>query len=104
MIISAKTLLIIFIILQVLDVYTTKKSMSMGGVETNPPMKYLIDKLGLTKALVLKLILTGGVGTWFAYSHPEYLVWFNIAMLGVVIWNYRVIRSLKERIKDRISR
>jgi hypothetical protein len=96
MIISAKTLLIIFIILQVLDVYTTKKSMSMGGVETNPPMKWLIEKLGLTKALIFKLILTGSIGTWFAYNHPEYLVWFNLVMLGVVIWNYRVIRSLKD--------
>lgn len=96
MIISAKTLLIIFIILQVLDVYTTKKSMSMGGSEVNPAMKWIMDKLGLTKALFFKLILTGGIGTWFAYNHAEYLVWFNIAMLGVVIWNYRVIRSLKD--------
>ena len=52
-------LLSIFAVLQLLDIYTTKRNLlDKSGVEHNPPMKYLIDRFGFWGAIIPIKILT----------------------------------------------
>jgi len=52
-------LLSIFIILQLLDVCTTKRNiLDKDGKEHWPPMKYLIDKFGFWRAIISSKVLT----------------------------------------------
>lgn len=88
-------LLITLIILQLLDVYTTKTALSLKNtVEANPVVKFLIDKLGLTFGLLsIKFLLVAVLIIAFPYTHLYALIGLNLLYVGIVINNFLVIRK-----------
>ena len=50
------TLTLVLFVLQLLDLYSTKKIIANGGHEQNPLMAYLFDKFGMMKVLTVKAI------------------------------------------------
>jgi len=69
-------LFIALVVLQVLDYYTTTTILTLGGEELNPVMRWLMQRVGVEEALVVKggfVILIGGA------------FYDNIAMLGVLV-------------------
>lgn len=89
-------LLALLLLLQVLDGYTTVKGIKLGGGEGNVILAKLISKLGLVPTLVIKGALVMAVGY---KAGMQGLIWLQMIIgiyVLVVIWNYKVIRSLKD--------
>lgn len=89
-------LLALLLLLQVLDGYTTVKGIKLGGGEGNPILAKVISKLGLVPTLVIKGALVMAVGY---KAGMQGLIWLQMIIaiyVLVVIWNYKVIRSLKD--------
>jgi uncharacterized protein YacL len=89
-------LLGIFAALQIGDAWTTIKALSnKKGVEANPILAWLFDKIGLVTGLVLiKVVAIGAIG-YLIYSTPPTLVTFILVVLNaiygyVVYLNYRI--------------
>ena len=88
-------LLLVFVVLQILDLYTTYKIISNGGQELNPVMRWVIQKFGLVtgissaKAIFVAMLFL----LWYSSKLP---LWFiiaaDIAYVGVIIFNYKSIK------------
>jgi len=97
-------LLSIFIILQLLDTYTTKRNLlDKGGKEHWPPMKYLIDKFGFWRAIisgkVLAVIVVSMASLYImninSTSSIYFLLGINLWYMGVLSFNrFKKVRNL----------
>ncbi len=97
-------LLALLLLLQVLDGYTTVTGIKLGGGEGNPILAKVISKLGLVPTLVIKGALVMAVGYKAGMQGLIWLQMIIVIYVAVVIWNFRQIRAIKERIKDRLSK
>ena len=88
-------LLAVFFITQVLDAYTTKKVLDLGGSEGNPILARVFDLIGIKAGLVLKMALMAWLGFYVAKNAPHLLPYFDAGTLLVVAWNYRNYRKMK---------
>ncbi|SPF37351.1 conserved membrane hypothetical protein [Candidatus Sulfopaludibacter sp. SbA4] len=89
-----KSPLVVFILLQALDLATTFVALTMGGSESNPMIAHLmalgpVRGLLVSKALVIALAAAGASmrknrGIWCA----------NAVFSGVVMWNLGIITRL----------
>lgn len=76
--------LILLALLQLGDWFTTRTILNNGGRELNPVVKFLIEKLGLDLALLLKGILVIVI----AYLAGPAVAWFGVALYTLVVgWN-----------------
>lgn len=89
-------LLALLLLLQVLDGYTTVTGIKLGGGEGNAILAKLISKLGLVPTLVIKGALVMAVGYKAGMQGAIWLQMIIAIYVLVVIWNYKVIRSLKD--------
>ena len=103
MIILNYTLFAILIALQILDILLTKTLLESGnGKEANPIMRKLIEKFGLTPALIVsKLGAMVIVFYCLIYLTPIIvsiccLIAFNALYLWVVNNNYKIYKKYKE--------
>ncbi len=87
-------LLISIIFLQILDIYTTHKALSLSHVyEANPVIRFLISKLGKTFGLLLiKFVFVGLLIFLYPYLPIYVLIGISILYLGVIINNILVIK------------
>jgi hypothetical protein len=97
-------LLIIFVMLQVADIYTTHRILSQGGRELNPVMAWLFERFGHLPALVVvKCIIVGLVARYmvgvtaavFGYNvaGDTVLAAFCILYIFVVAHNFNQIKD-----------
>ena len=91
-------LIVLLIVLNGLDAYTTIKVISEGrGREANPVMRFLIDKLGVYAALIgTKVIILGWmiwhINTYNIYGSSIYmLAGIDAVYLYVVINNFKIL-------------
>lgn len=89
-------LLVLFILIQLADVYTTAKGLKTGDTEASPLPGKLFAKLGFwkTTALIKGLGLLLAVGaTAFVKGGWLFTGGLDILGLGVLYHNYRVLKS-----------
>jgi hypothetical protein len=80
-------LIVVFLLLQTIDILLTRKILSLGGRELNPIMrgKYSI----WIKAGASIIVIAGGLLThWLVLVLPIAI------MIGVCVWNYRILREM----------
>ena len=83
-------LLILFAVLQVLDVLLTNRVLSDGGKEVNPVMRWIMDHLGHYWWLSKLPIFLGLVFLTFITKQSHIIIGLLDALyVGVVWWNYR---------------
>ena len=90
---SIYILLFIFVILQLLDVYTTKRNLlDKRGVEYNRYIRYLIDKFGFWRALILsKLFLIIVCVSTIFFILPISKIMTVILLSGINLWYIGVL-------------
>ena len=92
-------LLAVFIALQIGDAWTTMKALNKKkGVEANPILAWLFDKVGLVTGLVFVKFVAIVAMIYLVYSSPADLVTFILSILNllygyVVYLNYRIFKS-----------
>lgn len=98
-------LLVVFVLLQIADVWTTNKVLARGGREKNPIVRFLMRLFGQLW-WVPKLILTIGCGLYLAVQPwPEGPLWlvFIIVLYAWVVWSnlrqFPAGRLLLERLR-----
>ena len=79
-------------VLQLADWYTTARVLSKGGVELNPIMKFLIDKLGVRLALPLKGLLVSFLALYTTDIITHVVI--IVVYLLVVLNNFLVLRKM----------
>ena len=85
----------VFLVLQLLDVWTTTKGLKLGATESNPIIGSLISKLGkLWPVVKLAMAIIGG---YFLFKAGLlWLIWLLCLVMAWVVWNnYKVIKNLK---------
>jgi len=91
-----EALLILIILLQAADIYTTLRVLSQGGREMNKLLKWLMDRIGVLPALLVsKAVVIGGfVYLYFGADLVFYPVVGGLAVVyAIVVWhNYREIK------------
>ena len=86
--------LAIFSLLQVADAALTYKVISAGGVELNPVMRWLFDRIGVIPGLVIAKVLITALVVLFAPW--QVVAGLCVLYAGVVSWNtYQLYRSNK---------
>ena len=92
-------LLLIFVILQILDIYTTRKILLSGGRELNPVMNFIMLKLGVDPGLILaKVIIVVFVCSLILFVNIDHII-FGLVNLGyalVIINNFNVLKKLNK--------
>lgn len=78
-------LFIIFILLQIFDVFSTMRILKNNGKELNCLLNYFIKKIGRTPALILSKLLGVGVITVLVTICPTLLI-KNIVIGGIDIF------------------
>jgi hypothetical protein len=79
---------------QLLDFWTTKRVLEMGGAEANPIVNYIIHNLGFGAFLALKL-LTIAVLASMVPELPK-VVWGILIFYGIVLVNnFLVLFSMR---------
>ena len=76
-----------FLILQLLDWYTTRTILKNGGYEQNPVMAFVFKYVNADVALAIKSVLLGVAGYYIGLTIPILLVVLIIIYLAVVIHN-----------------
>lgn len=87
-------MLIVFVLLQLGDIYTTHRILSYGGRELNPVMAKMFNWYGLLPTLIwIKVLAIGAV--WWVDS--LYLTAIScIVYAAVVANNFRVLNALQK--------
>lgn len=89
-------LLVVFLILQVLDFYTTYKILENGGKELNPVVAKLINKLGYYGLALIKLLGIIPIFVTYAVLPTLYMFWLllivDIFYSIVIINNWRNLK------------
>jgi hypothetical protein len=88
--------IVLFVVLQVLDVDSTKKVLANGGRELNPIVNFFMKKFGINQGLYLTKIIVIAfiVGLYNAGQlNIVVLTIINIIFLVIVINNYRITKK-----------
>ena len=90
-----KVSLLIFLLLQALDVATTVIVLRMGGSEQNPFIARFLA-LGPIQGLIVSKIVVVAVATGAALllQRPNAIRWANVVFSLIVAWNITVIARL----------
>lgn len=80
-------LVILFLLLQVADWWTTKRFLAVGVPEGMPHIRKFIDKFGINALLPVKLVI-GAIIAWLVYPWPFVLGIFCVLFICICIWNY----------------
>lgn len=82
------------LILQLLDVHSTRAFLAQGHREANPLIRWAMKRLGGVGWIAFKLAL-GGAGIFAMWqAQVTLLLWaFNAGMTWVVLRNYRLARG-----------
>ena len=85
--------LAVFLVLQLLDVWTTVKGLKLGATESHPIIGSLISKLGkLWPVVKLTMALIGGY--FLVKAGLLWAIWLLCLVMAWVVWNnYKVIKS-----------
>jgi hypothetical protein len=84
--------ILVFIILQLLDVITMKRGLELGAREGNPIARLILERMGLRGLFVLKLV-GGAVVLLFTYN--EWGLWGVNAFYSLIVaWNSMVLAYL----------
>ena len=89
----------VLLILQVLDSYSTLQVLRRGGVERNPIMRYLMGTFGVKTAVIACKGLGTVVFLYVLYLGfiPTVVLWcVNVVYCVVVVNNFRHLRKQKE--------
>jgi len=76
-----------FLILQLLDWYTTRTILKNGGYEQNPVMAFVFKYVNVDVALAIKSVLLSILGYYIGLTIPILLIGLIIVYLAVVIHN-----------------
>lgn len=89
--------LILFLLLQVADIYTTYKGLTSGKAkEANPVMKFLMGKVGLLPALLLsKIFISAGMSYAYVFYGATVTVIPNLVYVYVIYNNIRTLKTTK---------
>lgn len=82
-------LTIVLAILQALDYYTTTTILGRGGVELNPIMKGLMDKLGVKPTLIVKGIIVTAAGYFLGEQQIAGLIAMVVVYIGIIAFNWK---------------
>jgi len=88
--------IILFVLVQLADVWSTNRVLKLGGVEANPPVRFAMRHLGRLWPLWKVFLLVPGFA--LAWGHPYFLgvLWLSTAAMAVVVaLNCRLIRKLE---------
>jgi len=84
------TLIGIFTVLQILDIWTTYTVITKcNGVEQNPIMDKIISWLGLLPALIVTKIIAVCLVIYISTVYPLLLIAFVVLYTVVIIHNYK---------------
>ena len=89
----------LFIVVQVLDIYTTVHVLLAGAREANPLMHWLMERIGMVPALIVgKAIVVAIVLAAVLYAPSTHLT-LAVAIVdclyaGACLHNYRIARGL----------
>jgi len=86
--------LMLFILLQLMDVATTIVAISLGGDEKNPLVSYLMNVGPIAGLLISKLVVIGIAVVGALMSKYKGIRWANVAFTAVIIWNVSIIFRL----------
>lgn len=90
-------LLIAFLLLQVYDCYSTNEVLRRKiGYESNPVIRYLMDRVGIVGTLIAKTALALAAGAWmYVHDQTEILAALT-AFYGYFMYqNYKVLNGRK---------
>ena len=83
----------VYLLLQILDVWTTIKGIKLGATEANPIVKWMMYKLGKMWPLA-KLTVALVSGYFLLETDTLWGMWLiSAGMVIVVLNNYRVIKN-----------
>lgn len=87
--------LIALAVLQILDLWTTLTALQSGcGVEVNPLLHGLMNRIGVGLTLALKTALVLGIGYWLYSTGALWpLALIDCVYLAVVVNNFQVLRA-----------
>lgn len=94
---DASALLCLLLIgLQIIDYELTTGIIRRGGVELNPLLRRLMERMGVQPALISAKLIAAGMG-WILAYHGEA---FALAVLcaiyaGVCAWNWRGLQRVR---------
>lgn len=86
------TLLILFAVLQTLDIYTTGRVIAQGGSERNPLLAKLDKMFGFLPAMVVVKGIMVALVVIFLADMPGLLIALDVLYVVVVVRNYRHIK------------
>lgn len=93
--------LLCLIALQVVDWWTTRRVLALGGRELNPIVRWLMDRLGETAGLVAAKAFVVALAIAGALLMGRHAIWPLAALCGlyavVVSWNLRAVRLLNSK-------
>ncbi len=88
-------LLVIFVATQILDGWLTMKILGRGGVELNPIMAAIMDKIGDIPALALSKALAVGFLGYLCLTYPDdqtlilTMLFINVGYILVINHNWQ---------------
>lgn len=83
----------IFLVIHVLDWFTTRAALSAGGRELNPIMRFVIDRTGFTGLLIAKLCMGFAIAYTLVVIGFAYLIWpVSAVYLVIIANNWRISR------------
>jgi hypothetical protein len=88
--------IILFLVLQVLDVDSTKKVLANGGRELNPIVDFFMKKFGINKGLIIAKLIVVPVILYFygiGQINLTVITIVNVIYIAVVVNNYRIAKK-----------
>lgn len=97
-------LILVLIVLQLLDIYSTYNILKLGGKELNPLLAKLFELIGVMPGLVLAKTIFIGILLYFYITKQETiqvlitpLILISIVYAYIVQNNFKVLKTLKAR-------
>jgi len=87
---------VLFVVLQILDIDSTKKVLSKGGHELNPVVDFFMRRFGINKGLyIIKFIVTMLIVYFYNIGQIDLTVLtiLNLFYIVIVINNYRISKK-----------
>ena len=82
------SLIVTFVGLNIADIMLTRSILRAGGREANPLVRAIINRFGFTKAILVKMSLTGVIIYFSVLWHEFATLMLMSGILGAVcIWN-----------------
>lgn len=79
--------LLVYVVLQLLDAYTTHTALGQGKREANPIMRKVFEELGVTEGLVLTKFIGIAIGVMLYEQGVYYALYALTAIYAAVVIN-----------------